>query len=241
MGWMLLSYKKPATASSVLDTMSVNKVTDENPRTFWVARQNKEGEWVTIDLQKEQEVKALQINYTDYKSNIYDGFDPKIYTQFRIFHSLDGKKWEKIFDNAHEKKDRPNAYIELEQPVKTRFIKYEHVYVASPQLAISDIRVFGNGFGKAPKTPLKVTAKRDTDTRNAFVSWDKAPGAIGYNILWGIAKDKMYQTYQVFGDQPNTLEVRALNKGVDYYFAIEAFNENGVSKMSDVIFVPDHK
>jgi hypothetical protein len=60
---------------------------------------------------------------------------------------------------------------------------------------------------------------------------------VGYNIVWGIAKDKLYQTYQVFGDQPNTLEIRALNKGVDYYFAIEAFNESGVSKVSEVVFV----
>jgi len=240
-GWMLLSYKKPATASSVLDTMNVNKITDENPRTFWVAKENKEGEWVTIDLQKEQEVRALQINYTDYKSNIYDGFDPKIYTQFHISHSLDGKKWVKVFDNTNEKKDRPNAYIELGQPVKTRYIKYEHAYVASPYLAISDIRIFGNGFGKVSKTPAKFTARRDTDTRNAFLSWEKVPGAVGYNILWGIGKDKLYQTYQVFGDQPSSLEVRALNKGVDYYFAIESFNESGVSRVSEIIFTPDHK
>ena len=235
-GWMLLSYKKPATASSTLDTMHVSKITDEHPRTFWVAKENKEGEWVIIDLQKQQEVTAIQINYTDYKSNIYDGFDPKIYTQFRIYHSIDGKQWEKIVDNTHEKKDRPNAYLELEKPIHTRYIKYEHVYVASPQLAISDIRVFGHGLGKAPKTLAKFAAKRDTDTRNAFVSWQKVPDAVGYNIIWGVAKDKLYQTYQVFADQPNTLEVRALNKGVDYYFAIEAFNESGVSNVSEVIF-----
>lgn len=235
-GWMLLSYKKPATASSTLDTMNVNKITDEHPRTFWVAKENKEGEWVTIDLQKQQEVRAIQINYTDYKSNIYDGFDPRIYTQFRIWHSTDGKQWEKIVDNTNGKKDRPNAYLELEKSIYTRYIKYEHVYVASPQLAISDIRVFGHGLGKAPKTPTKFTAKRDTDTRNAFISWQKVSDAVGYNIVWGIAKDKLYQTYQVFGDQPNTLEIRALNKGVDYYFAIEAFNENGVSKVSEAVF-----
>ena len=236
-GWMLLSYKKPAASSSVLDTFNVAKITDENPRSFWVAEKNKEGEWVIIDLQKEYDVKALQVNFTDYKSNIYDGFDPKIYTQFRMYHSLDGKKWEKIVDLTNEKKDRPNAYLELHQPVRTRYIKYEHVYVASPQLAISDIRVFGNGSGKAPKTPVKFTAKRDTDTRNAFVSWEKVPGVTGYNILWGIAKDKLYQTYQVFSDHPNTLEVRALTKGVNYYFAIEAFSENGISRVSEVVFV----
>ena len=236
-GWMLLSYKKPATASSVLDTFTVANITDENPRTFWVAKQNKEGESVTIDLQQVQTIHAIQVNFTDYKSNIYDGFDPKIYTQFRIYTSADGKQWKKEFDLSNEKRDRPNAYLELPQPVKARYIKYENIYVASPNLAISDIRVFGKGSGKVPKTPAKFTAVRDSDPRNAFVKWQKVPGATGYNILWGIAKDKLYQTYQVFADQPESLEVRALTKGVSYYFAIEAFNENGVSVVSEAVYV----
>jgi xylan 1,4-beta-xylosidase len=236
-GWMLLSYKKPAAASSVLDTFAVARITDENPRTFWVASQNREGEWVTIDLQKESDVRALQVNFTDYKSAIFDGFDPAIYTQFRIHHSLDGKKWEKIVDLTHEKRDRPNAYLELEKPVRTRYIRYEHVYVASPNLAISDIRVFGKGQGYVPATPGKFSVKRDTDERNAFVRWQKVPGAVGYNILWGIARNKLYQAYQIFGDEPSEKAIRALNKGVSYYFAIEAFNENGVSKVSEVVYI----
>ncbi len=237
-GWMLLSYKKPVTASSVLDTFSISNTTDESPRTFWVAQQNKPGEWVILDLQKEHEVKALQINYTDYKSDIFDNDPGRVYTQFKIHHSLDGKQWEVIADLTPEKKrDRPNAYVELDRPVRTRYIKYEHIYVASPNLAISDIRVFGNGYGKPPKTPGRFTAKRDVDPRNAFVTWEKVPGAVGYNILWGIARDKLYQTYQIFGDQPSTLEIRALSKGVEYYFAIEAFNENGVSNIGEVVHV----
>jgi xylan 1,4-beta-xylosidase len=52
-GWMLLSYKKPATASSTMDTMAVQKITDENPRTFWAAKQNKPGETLTIDLPRQ--------------------------------------------------------------------------------------------------------------------------------------------------------------------------------------------
>lgn len=236
-GWMLLSYKKPAQASSQKDTFDVARITDDNPRTFWVANENKEGEWVVVDLKKEQQVNAVQVNFTDYKSDIYDPFDPKIYTQFRLYHSLDGKKWEKLADLSNEKRDRPNAYIELQNSIRARYIKYEHIYVASPNLAISDIRVFGNGLGKAPKTPGKFTVKRDSDSRNAFVSWDKVEGAVGYNILWGIAKDKLYQTYQIFADKPSTKEVRALTKGVSYYFAIEAFNESGVSKRSEVVFI----
>jgi xylan 1,4-beta-xylosidase len=57
-------------------------------------------------------------------------------------------------------------------------------------------------------------------------------GAVGYNILWGIAPDKLYQTYQVWGDAEPQLELRALTVGQAYFYAIEAFNENGVSKVS---------
>jgi xylan 1,4-beta-xylosidase len=70
------------------------------------------------------------------------------------------------------------------------------------------------------------------------VSWKAVPGAVAYNVRWGIQKDKLYQTYQVFADQPPSLEVRALTLGENYFFAIEAFNENGVSKLSEVIATP---
>lgn len=237
-GWMLLSYKKPATASSTLDTMAAQKITDENPRTFWAAKQNKPGETLTIDLQTEQEVKAVQVNYTDYKSDIFDNKHEKVYTQFKIWTSKDGKKWDLASDLTKEpKRDRPCAYIELATPVRARYVRYEHVYVASPILAISEFRIFGNGFGKAPQTPAAFTAVRQKDARNADLKWEKVPGAIGYNVLWGIAPDKLYQTYQFWNDEPNTFELRALNVGVPYYFAIEAFNENGVSVASKVVSV----
>jgi hypothetical protein len=183
-------------------------------------------------------VKAIQVNYTDYKSDIFDNKPEKVYTQFKIWTSKDGKKWDLASDLTKEpKRDRPCAYIELAAPVRARYVRYEHVYVASPTLAISEFRIFGNGFGKAPQTPASFTAIRQKDARNADLKWEKVPGAVGYNVLWGIAPDKLYQTYQFWNDEPNTFELRALNVGVPYYFAIEAFNENGVSAASKVIAV----
>jgi hypothetical protein len=121
--------------------------------------------------------------------------------------------------------------------VRTRYIRYDHEYVASPNLAIGDIRVFGNGEGKAPRTPGGLTVRRAADARNAFVSWKPVRGAVGYNIPWGIKPNKLYQTYQVFADRPQPLEIRALTAGQDYWFAIEAFGENGVSKVSAPVYV----
>jgi hypothetical protein len=227
-GWMLLSYRKPVAASSARDTFPAARVTDEDPRTFWVAASNNPGEWLTIDLQRELDVKAVQVNFADYQSDIFIS-DSTVYTQFRMHHSRDGEHWELMVDLSGEKRDRPNAYIELPRPVRTRYIKYEHTYVASPNLAISDVRVFGNGNGGPPATPRGLTVRRDADPRNAFVTWRPVPRVVGYNILWGIHPEKLYQTYQVFADQGETLEIRALTVGQKYYLAIEAFDENGVS------------
>ncbi|MBK9730154.1 MAG: discoidin domain-containing protein [Chitinophagaceae bacterium] len=235
-GWMLLSYQKPCRASSVMDTFVANKTTDEDPRTFWVADNNSAGEWITIDLLQPCEVRAVQVNFVDYKSDIFYS-DSTVYTQFRLYASMDGKQWNKIADLTNEKRDRPNAYIELTKPEQARYIKYDHVYVAAPNLAISDIRVFGKGKGNLPAIPAKPEVVRDSDARNAMIKWNGVKGAVGYNILWGIAKDKLYQTYQVFQDDGNSLELRALNVGQSYYFAIEVFNEVGVSGQSPVVFI----
>lgn len=233
-GWMLLSYRKPVEASSVRDTFTGGALTDENPRTFWVARQNRPGEWLTIDLKRPYDVRAVQVNYADYGSDLYVS-DSIVYTQFRMSASLDGRSWRRIADLTHEKRDRPNAYIEIPEPVRARYIRYEHVYVAAANLAISDIRVFGTGSGHPPRTPSGLTVRRDADPRNAFVTWDPVPGAVGYNVLWGIDGEKLYQTYQVFADEPTPLAIRALTVGQEYDVAIEAFNENGVSKPSPVV------
>jgi len=234
-GWMLLSYRKPTEASSVLDTFYVHHVTDENPRTFWVAAGEDPDPWLSIDLLNPLDIKALQVNYADYQSGIYAS-DSTVYTQFRVHGSIDGENWIQLADLTGEKRDRPNAYIELPQPVKARYIRYEHVYVASPHIAISDIRVFGNGSGPPPQTPARFAVQRDTDPRNAFITWEGISDVVGYNIRWGIAEDKLYQTYQVFADAGSSLELRALTVGQEYYFAIEAFDENGVSAMSEVVY-----
>jgi len=235
-GWMLLSYNKPTTASSVRDTFRTSNVIDENPRTFWVAKTNHKGEWLKVDLRHQDTVKAVQVNYADYKSDIYHS-GPYVYTQFKLYASKDGKKWVKIADLTHDKKDRPDAYIQLEKPVLARYIKFVNVYVPTRNLAISDIRVFGNGNGSMPGTPEKVSVIREHDRRNARVKWSPVKNAVGYNILWGIHKHKLYETYQIFAGKSHSKEIRSLDKGQDYYFTIETFNENGVSKVSKVVHV----
>ncbi|MBK7381483.1 MAG: family 43 glycosylhydrolase [Ignavibacteriales bacterium] len=234
-GWMLLSYKKKVLSSSTFENYSANNLTDENPRTFWVAEKNNSDQWLVLDLGKICTVNALQINHTDFQNNIYKS-DSTVYTQFKIYSSSDNVNWELITDLTNERHDRPNAYIEFPLPVSARYIKYEHVYAASKNLAISDIRIFGNDNGALPNTPDNFTVQRDNDRRNVFIKWNSVPDAVGYNILWGIKPDKLYETYQVFADRPTEIELRALTVDQEYYFAIEAFDESGVSELTEVKF-----
>ena len=45
------------------------------------------------------------------------------------------------------------------------------------------------------------------------------------------------QEIVLFADQDPHLELRALTVGQDYYFAIEAFNENGVSPLGEIVHI----
>jgi xylan 1,4-beta-xylosidase len=240
-GWMLLSYRKPATASSILGEFTADRVTDENIQTFWVASQNKPGETLTVDLGAPKTVRAVQVNYADYKSGRF-AEAPDIYTQFELQHSTDGRNWQPLAQPDGPQRDRPNAYIELSQPVRTRFVRYVHGHVGAANLAISDLRVFGNADGGAPAQPTGIIGQRHQDQRDATIRWAKVPGAVGYNIRYGTRADRLTQTYQLWADDLGSgptlqKDLRSLNLGVPYWAAIEAFNETGVSKLSRVVKV----
>jgi hypothetical protein len=232
---MLLSYRKKATASSTQGEFAADRVTDENPRTFWVAGSNQPGQTLTVDLGAEKTVRAVQVNYADYQSGRFADA-PDIYTSFQLQQSRDGKRWTPLAEvgDGPDRRDRPNAYLQLPEPVRTRYVRYVHGHVGAANLAISDLRVFGNADGKPPAAPTQVSVKRDQDRRNAVVAWKAVPGAVGYNVRWGLRADRLNLSYQVFADKGTTLELRALNIDQSYEIAVEAFNENGVSALSAV-------
>jgi len=238
-GWMLLSYRKTVIVSSTLGEFTGDRVTDEDPKTFWVASQNKPTEALTVDLGAVDTVRAVQVNYADYKSGRFADA-PDIYTEFELQHSLDGRTWQPLARPDGPSRDRPNAYIELPQPVRTRFIRFVHGHVGGANLAISDLRVFGNAVGRVPARPSGVVGQRHQDLRDVTIRWAPVPGAVGYNIRFGIKPDRLTQTYQLWADQLGngptlTKELRSLNVGASYWVAIEAFNETGVSKLSPVV------
>ena len=227
-GWMLLSYGKPVKASSQLESYPVENVTDENLKTFWVAGKNDDKQWVEIDLEEVSDVYALQLNFFDYEETGFWGRMPNLRQRYLVEASVDGARWRVLVDYRNSFRDAPHNYIELDQPIEARYIRYRHHYVPGKNLAMGNIRVFGLGRGKKPATVKGFTVVREADERNVRISWKAVKCAQGYNVLWGVAPDKLYSSWMVYGD--NSLDLRALTVGQKYYFAIEAFNENGISQ-----------
>lgn len=233
-GWMLLSYGKPVTVSSAVGDFKAEYLTDEKVKTFWLASPEDQEPWVRIDLQRPMEVRALQINYNDYQSNMY-GRPPAPGHQFLLEGSLDGVEWITLEDRSETQRDAPNAYIQLERPARCRYVRYRNIHVPTPHLSISDFRIFGLGGGKLPGVPSRLQADRSADRLDVQLHWKEIPGVQGYNVLWGIAPDKLYNSWMVYGKAD--LELRALTAGQAYYIAVEAFNENGVSAPSKPQFL----
>ena len=256
-GWMLLSYKGKTTVSTSrmqiqkststdddyditempLEKNSAGEIisevlTDESPKSFWVAEADDSSQWVKIEMLKPGKIYAFQLNYHDHETGIYTRVDG-LRHRFTIEVSKDGETWQTVVDRSNSWKDSPNAYMVLSQPVEAKFVRYKNIEVPGPNLAMSEIRVFGLGLGEKPAQVKGIKVKRETDRRDATISWDPVKGAQGYNIRWGIAPGKLYHSWLVYDD--TDLLMRNLDKNTTYYFAIEAFNENGISAQSKII------
>jgi xylan 1,4-beta-xylosidase len=233
-GWQLLNYQKPVRASTTEGGYAPNFAVDEDIKTYWSAKTDKKGEWFETDLGSPSDVHAIQINYADHAvDSAFLGKMKGIYHQYRLLHSLDGKKWTVLVDKSQNKTDVPHDYVELNQPVRTRFLKLENIHTAAGKFALSGLRVFGKGTGVVPDSVRGFIALRqEKDRRNAWLRWYPLTGATGYNIWYGIAPDKLYQSIMVYNK--NEWNLKAMDKNTAYYFCSEAFNENGVGKRTTV-------
>ena len=234
-GWMLLSFGKKVEASSTVDddSMTPRNITDDNIRTFWAAKSGNPGEWVKIDLDAVKEIRAIQLNYYDFMTVQHNRAND-IYHQYRIYASTDGSKWELVVDKSNNDRDVPHDYVELRQPLHARYLKVENLHVPSGHFCLSDLRVFGHADGEAPAAVKGFKVVRDKkDPRNCMITWKPSERAYGYNIRYGISPDKLYHCITVNGECE--YDLRGLDLGTDYFFAIEALGETGRSAISKVI------
>ena len=106
-----------------------------------------------------------------------------LYHQYRIYHSIDGQNWELVVDKSDNDKDVPHDYIELREPLKTRYLKIVNEHVPSGNFAMSGFRIFGNGLGEAPAAVKNLKVERSkADKRNAMITWEPVKEAYAYNI-----------------------------------------------------------
>jgi hypothetical protein len=236
---MLLNYNKPVQVSSTLGGYHANNAVDELAKTYWSATSGNAGEWIQTDLGNVSTVNAIQINYAD--QDVASGHLGKInageqYHQYKLYYSLDGKKWSLLIDKSQNKKDVPHDYVELAQSVQARFIKLENIHMPTGKFAISGFRVFGNGNGVRPDAVQGfIVLRTEKDKRSAFIKWKPVDNAFAYNIYYGTDPEKLYTSIMIHSN--NEYWMKAMDSQKIYYYCIEAVNENGVSERSKVIEV----
>jgi hypothetical protein len=234
--YMLLSYGKAVTVSS---GTGAEYVTDENARTWCKAGSVKPGEWVEVDLGKDFDVHAIQINFADegLKFDIPEGgvvtYDERFIdintqrTRWKLESMADNGGYTVLVDKSNADSDLSHDFLLFNEGVsirKLRLTLIELPYSQTP--CISGIRVFGYGQGQPPKATENVSAKK-TDDLNMDVAWE-APEATGANIHWGFAPDKLYHSYMVFGK--NSQRIGALIKDEPVFIRVDTFNESGITE-----------
>ena len=227
-GWMMLSYNKKAEASSSLDANPPSLAVNEEIRDYWSARTGEKGEWLSVDLGSVSTVKAIQLNFAENNTQLFGREGIKA-QQYLLQYSNDNKNWITLVDQTANEEDLTHQYHSFKTSVKARYFKVTNYRVPGGTFAVSGFRVFGTGKSKKPTKVASFEATRDaTDSQNVTLRWKKQANATGYNIRFGAVKENLNRIYQVYND--TTLTIRSLNKDQKYWFAIDAFGENGITK-----------
>ena len=239
--WKLLSVNKKAIVSSTFENYKPSQALDEDFKTCWVAATGDAGEFFTVDLGAQASVNAIQINWDHigaqragggmggFGGGMMGGARPQqaqaeqLYQCYEVFVSDDNSKWTKVISKPQNKLELKHDYNELEKPVNARYIKVVNVATYdNAKFSIKDLRVFGTTSKMKTQKVTKFMAVRNPeDHREANVIWEPVPGADGYVIRYGIEKNKLYNSYIVYGK--NQLYMHSMNTKPEYYFDVEAF------------------
>lgn len=92
---------------------------------------------------------------------------------------------------------------------------------------VSGIRVFGHGPEDEvePDSVQGVSVTRDS-AMDMTVSWSHDDAAVGHNVLWGHAPDKLYHSRMVF--DADSQSIGALIAGQRVFVRVDAFNQSGI-------------
>lgn len=242
--WNLISYNAAATASSSQAGQEPALGVDENCRTCWAAEPDDKAPWYQIDLGEVKTVQAVQVNFADHKVPMLSVDRKTAYkdtvgyriirvqpqkTAYLLEGSFDGENWETIHDNRADDTDYTHVFVMLDTASQLRYLRLSHMETAMNGVAaISGLRVFGKGNGDAPAQVEKLFFTRSKDSLNLHLRWTESEGAEGYNVRYGIAPDKLYNSWQVIGK--TELDLSMINAGIQYWVAVDSYNENGVTQ-----------
>ena len=233
-GWMLLSHKKYVEVSSTLEGYGAGNAVDENMMTHWSAETGDPGEYMTVDLGKQCDIYALQINFdqqdTSGQGGTRRGFGMRgggglsRYQSYTVQVSNDNSHWSMLIDKSNNAQDLRHDYTEFVEPVKARYVKLTNVFTHDDgKFAVKDLRIFGNPKeAKFTKVKNVMVARDLEDPRDATITWQPVKGADGYVVRYGIEPDKLYNNFMVYDEY--TITIHSLNRDEKYFFEVEAFD-----------------
>lgn len=185
-------------------------------------------------------MRAVQVNFADdspdvpapeeaeFQGDIYSTrrIDPvSLPTRWLLERSADGESWFPLADKRDSGKDLSHDLAVREDGVSVRCLKLTVFSLPYGQAAcVSGLRVFGLGHGDAPAPAANVQARWDGDL-DLCLTWDG--DAVGYEVLWGYAPDRLYHSYEVFGKK---VRLGGLVKGQPVYVRVDSFNESGITE-----------
>ena len=240
--WMLLSYRRPVTASSAHRRHPADLAVDEDIRTWWTPGDAGPGHWLSVDLGEGATVHAVQVNIADH--DLEAPRRPRSQTtrtalwhryidmddhpaEFVLEGSLDGATWTTIRNTRDAATNRTHDFVVLDEPAAFRYVRltgYAQAYDSA--FAVSGLRVFGRGSG-APPAVAQPAAHR-IGPIDTHITWPRMPDAQGYQVRYGLGPHKLYSSWLVY--DRTALDLGSLNAGHDYWIAVDSFNANGVTR-----------
>ncbi|HRU19149.1 MAG TPA: family 43 glycosylhydrolase [Kiritimatiellia bacterium] len=239
-GWMELGCGKAVSASSEHSGARLARCAfDTSIRSWWQPKGSDSNAWIGVDLGAIKRVCAIQVHFaeTEEVRRSTNSLPQDFVQKYRVDCSDDGVHWVTRVDQSQNPKDRMNAYHELENPVATRHLRLINCGTKSGYFAVAGLRVFGTGEGTPPAPASNVRVVRGkADRRHVTVEWEGGAGAKGAVVRYGVAADAMFTPFEIRGQ--TRLDIYSLNAGAPYWFTVDTFNENGITRMrADPVFV----
>ena len=157
--------------------------------------------------------------------------EAELKTQYLLEGSLDGEEFFVLEDKRESSSDLSHDFLVWEKGIKTRFVKISHMKVPYDQNpCISGLRVFGKCGGELPQQ-ANYTIERisaiDMNVQILNPEISSAAEPVGYNILWGQDKDKLYHSYLTYEPMKR---IGALVEGKSYFVRVDTFNQCGITE-----------